>query len=122
MSHGGANNNNLSTAIITMENQQTQSGGTGPAVGSDGLLGHLWIVTGSTGEYSDRCEWTLCAYRTAEEANRHVELAQAEADRIERTRENRYNSGEPNKYDSRMQMDYTGTSYHCEMVELRSLP
>lgn len=122
MRHGGANNDNLSTAKITMENQPTQSGVQAPAVVSDGLLGHLWLVIGSTGEYAGRCEWTLCAYRTEEEAKRHVELAQADADRIERTRENKYSSGEPNKYDSRMQMDYTGTRYHHEMVELRSLP
>lgn len=91
-------------------------------VGAGDLLGHFWVVTGSTGEYSDRCEWTLCAYRTEDEAKKHQQLAQAEADRIERTRENRYNSGEPNKYDTRMQMDYTGTRYTYEMIELRSLP
>ena len=107
---------------MNTEENQPKKDGPAETLRSGDLLGHLWIVTGSTGEYSDRCEWTLCAYRTEEEAKRHVELAQAEADRIERTRENRYNSGEPNKYDSRMQMDYTGTSYHCEMVELRSLP
>lgn len=85
------------------------------------LLENLWIVTGSTGEYSDRCEWTVCAYRTEYEARWHVNAAQVEADRIEHTRNGRYNGGEPNKFDPQMQMDYTGTSYHCQMVELRSI-
>ena len=37
--HCGANNDNLSTAKNTMENQPTQSGGTVPAVVSDALFG-----------------------------------------------------------------------------------
>lgn len=85
------------------------------------LLEYLWIVTGSTGEYSDRCEWTVCAYRTYEEAEKHQQLAQAEADRIENTGKDHHFYPEPNKYDSRMQMDYSGTSYGYEMIELRSL-
>lgn len=44
MSHGGANNDNLSTAKITMKNQPTQSGGAVPAVGSDGLFGVPYLV------------------------------------------------------------------------------
>jgi hypothetical protein len=106
-----------------MENQPTQSGGTVPAVGSDGLLGHLWLVHGSCGEYSDRCEWVVCAYRSEEEAKKHTQLAQARADALKRQYENAWKMpANANEYDPQMQTDYTGTFYSHGMTELRSLP
>lgn len=34
----------------------------------------IWIVHGSTGEYSDRGEWVVCAYRSEGEAKAYVEF------------------------------------------------
>jgi hypothetical protein len=83
------------------------------------LVSHLWLVTGSTGEYSDRSEWVVAAFATEAKAQRYAELAQNEADRIDSLRPNRYNSaGMDNRFDRRMSMDYTGTRYRHEMVKL----
>lgn len=29
---------------------------------------HVFVVMGATGEYSDRCEWPVCAYRDEDQA------------------------------------------------------
>jgi hypothetical protein len=50
--HGGANNSELSTAKITMENQPTQSGGTVPAVVSDALLADVVRYRRGLGRYN----------------------------------------------------------------------
>lgn len=39
--------------------------------------GTIYVVMGSTGEYSDRTEWPVCAYSDKSEAQTHCQLATA---------------------------------------------
>ena len=85
----------------------------------------IWIVMGSTGEYSDRNEWPVAAYREERLALTHVELATARAKELEQ-----WTDGEEpwrwvdrdkrpaNEHDPDMQMDYTGTDYYAQSVDL----
>ncbi len=80
----------------------------------------IYIVMGSAGEYSDHRTWQVAAYKTDEEARKHVEKA------AERFRELNLEHHEDvyaipkgaNEYDSYMQVDSTGTRYYVEEVEL----
>ena len=89
----------------------------------------IWIVEGSTGEYSDRTEWAVCAYKS--EGNAQAKVLELEAlissftgrkqdgpdewldrdKRAECMREHPH--GDPH-----YQEDYTGTAYTCYPVEL----
>lgn len=76
---------------------------------------------GATGEYSDRCEWQVAAYKTEDEAKKHVEKAAERFRELNlKYREDGYSkipSGE-NEYDLYMQVDYNGTRYYVEEVDL----
>jgi len=83
----------------------------------------IYIVKGTTGEYSDRRSWLVAAYKNEEEAKKHVEKAS------ERHRElnTKYKgvsyqiSDEANEYDPHMQTtNYTGTIYYIDEVDLYS--
>lgn len=39
----------------------------------------VYVVMGTTGEYSDRDEWAVCAYTSEDSAKTHVERATARA-------------------------------------------
>lgn len=94
-----------------------------PGVGSSDLLGHLWIVEGSSGEYSDRRDWVVCAYRTEAEAKRHAELAQARSESLRKQYGTYWDiPAKANEWDSQESHDYTGTRYTHGMTDLRSLP
>lgn len=84
----------------------------------------IWMVGGTTGEYSDRTEWVVDAWRSEAEAQaRVVELTKAmqrlgitgrEPDRYMEAHERRRE--EMQKLDPSFMDDYTGTSYYiCEM-------
>lgn len=90
-----------------------------PGVGSDGLLGSVWIVVGETGVYSDYSEWNVAAYPNEEEANKHRDAAQAEAEKVN-GKDYTIRNGFKNAYDSQFASNYTGTHYRVEMVELHS--
>jgi hypothetical protein len=80
----------------------------------------IYVVFGSTGEYSDRTEWPVKAFYDEDKAKELVENASEEADRIFANRENKYSrrNDESNKFDPDMRMDYTNTSYYFIAVEL----
>ncbi len=80
----------------------------------------IHVVMGSTGEYSDRRQWTVCAYQDKERAINHADLAKLEAHKIEKARKDRYDYSEDdvNPYDLKMSMDYTGTDYYVISVDL----
>lgn len=82
----------------------------------------IYVVTGSTGEYSDRTEWPVRAFRTQAQAEELVERASARARELFQERESKggwgYDYSGKNAYDPRMQMDYTGTTYYVGEVEL----
>ena len=81
----------------------------------------VYVVVGSTGEYSDRTEWIVCAYADEALARAHVKAAEREAKRIEATN-SRYNhepDDQAKAWDAGMVVDYTGTLYWVSEVELR---
>ena len=81
----------------------------------------IWVVYGQTGEYSDHSEWTVAAYTTEEEANKHARLATewykaAGATELRRD----YEGKSKNPHDPFMRVDYTGTEwgvYPCILRE-----
>jgi hypothetical protein len=85
----------------------------------------VYVVMGTTGEYSDRSEWPVLAHLKKPDAERHVELASDWA-RQRRYHEDaqrdvaNYNShrDENNPHDPNMQVDYTGVSYYVLDVPL----
>ncbi len=79
----------------------------------------VYVVMGSTGEYSDRTEWPVKAYRNEERAKEHVVNAEREAKKLQA----RYGiigeiPKDANPYDTDMDMDYTGANYYYLSVEL----
>jgi hypothetical protein len=85
----------------------------------ENVMGNVYVVIGSTGEYSDRDEWPVCAYLDEDLAKAHVVRAGERAAEIHATRPSRYE--EPtgtNEHDPGMKMDYTGTFYHYWAVPL----
>lgn len=83
----------------------------------------VYVVRGSTGEYSDRSEWPVRAFMSETEAQALVLAATDRARAIEYERRDRcdlvgVDSRLTNEYDSNMSMDYNGTFYNYETVEL----
>ena len=82
----------------------------------------IYVVIGETGEYSGRIEWFVCAYKEEELSEKHANLAHEYA---KKWREHGcdprpigdYTFESP--YDSNAKMDYIGTEYRVEEVELR---
>jgi hypothetical protein len=77
----------------------------------------IYVVMGSTGEYSDHSTWTVCAYQDKQRAEEHADLAMMEARKI-REHDDYFNSEDKNIYDPKMQMQYTGTDYYTIDVDL----
>lgn len=82
----------------------------------------IYVVFGTSGEYSDRREWPVKAFKSKEQAEVLVINATQEANRIFSANGDKYydwdNEKDPNKYDPEMDMDYTGASYYIAEVEL----
>jgi glucose-6-phosphate 1-dehydrogenase len=81
----------------------------------------IYVVFGSTGEYSDRTEWPVLAYTSEINAQSHVTRATGYANTIFQAVESgeveKYSDQfdrlvQSNPYDSKMMMDYTGTNYY----------
>lgn len=80
----------------------------------------IWIVYGSSGEYSDHREWSVCAYPTEELANQHASLAQARAADLFRRDRGRLQIPEgANEYDSLMTSYDGDVEYSVFKLELR---
>ena len=89
----------------------------------------IWVVEGSTGEYDDRRDWTVCAYTSKEAANDHAEAAKKAALKISLQLEEEQPANyylrraelcEANKLDPDIMMDrWTGTDYYVYSVELK---
>jgi hypothetical protein len=86
----------------------------------------IWVVEGSTGEYSDHSEWPVKAFTKEEYAKEFVELCSAEYRRIilrlDELELYYFDSDLPedckHKYDEGFTTDYTGTLYRCYPVEV----
>ena len=76
----------------------------------------IYVVFGSTGEYSDRTEWPVLAYSSLKNAQKHCGNAADYAREIFGKVKSVYDIPDKlmrsNPYDSKMMMDYTGTSYY----------
>jgi len=80
----------------------------------------IWIVEGTTGEYSDRDDWVVCAYTSQEKAENHASKAMRRAKEIQKDRLTRYSAPKSsNEFDPKMRMDYTGTEYYVIECELK---
>lgn len=79
----------------------------------------IYIVGGTTGEYSDRSDWNVCAYKNEDRAEEHVRKAMLRAKELQ-GEYGRYSAipKGSNEFDPDMQMDYTGTEYYFATVEL----
>lgn len=81
----------------------------------------VYVVMGTTGEYSDRNEWPVCAFFSQADAQAHVKKA---SEWLEQHYDNnspdfdRWDWGKNNKnpYDEGMEVDYTGTSWYVYEV------
>lgn len=83
----------------------------------------VYVVEGSTGEYSDRTEWPVIAYESEDRAKQHVLNASAEARKILNERQEigwheTAGKGLKNRFDPGMRMDYTGTFYSYYEVDV----
>ena len=82
---------------------------------------NVFVVMGTTGEYSDRNEWAVMAYLDESAAQKHVVNADRRAKEIFATCADRYSVERgANEFDPDMRMDYTGTSYFIYTVPLAS--
>lgn len=92
----------------------------------DSLVMPIWVLQGSTGEYSDRTDWIVCAYSDEAKANSDCSKANDEAHKCFKALEEkdlRYPCGDADEAQERniraeilivdpyAQFDYTGTSY-----------
>lgn len=86
-------------------------------------MSDIYVVMGTTGEYSDRSEWPVLAFVDEEAAKRHVENASRRAKELEATAPEDWNKKsdhwKQNEFDKEMQHDYTETTYYYMHVELR---
>lgn len=74
----------------------------------------LYVVMGTTGEYSDRTEWPVRAFLDETKAADLVLRAEAEARQLAyRSDHSRKSAADPN-----FRMDYTGTEYYIMPVPL----
>jgi hypothetical protein len=78
----------------------------------------IYIVEGSTGEYSDRQDWIVCAYQSKEKAEEHADKAEHRAKEMLPKRYSNFEG--QNEFDPHMRMDYTGTEYYVIETELKS--
>jgi len=80
----------------------------------------IFVVQGSTGEYSDRIEWIVAAFASEHEAYERADNAKAEADRLfEETKDSLLaRLDAKNKYDEAMEIDYTGVIYGVIKIKL----
>jgi len=78
----------------------------------------IYLVVGETGKHGDRLEWNVAAYLNAEEAQKHMEAAKLEANKVN-GKSYKERSEFKNPYDPDFRCDYTGTGYFISQVELK---
>lgn len=98
-------------------------------------MSEIWIVEGSSGEYSDHSDWPIKAFRVKTAAERLVVEAQARANEIEQNKQSMdwsdwcdLQDQQPpdprtvNEFDPDMEMSYNGVHYTCYAIELVEEP
>lgn len=81
--------------------------------------GHIWLVTGSCGQYSDFQQWNVAAFPTEAEAQKLADAAQLAAAKYPKNGTRKERAEFKTSLDPQFKYDYTGTSYQVEMIELR---
>lgn len=81
----------------------------------------VFLVTGSTGEYSDRGEWPVYVFGTEPEARAYVEFLTVKRQELGVGYEDEYDAREAAEkamqaFDPRYSEDYTGTSWRVDRV------
>lgn len=85
----------------------------------------IWVLFGTTGEYSDRSEWVVRGYTSQEDAEADCAALNAIAKDI-RANSNRYSDRSDavaerlTPHDANASMDYTGTDYSVSEVPVVS--
>ena len=90
---------------------------------------NIFVVFGSSGEYSDRNEWMVCAFRSEEAAQKKVTELTEKMQELGVTQANHQFSAEwydlreeatakMRQLDENFYMDYTGTSYYIAETNL----
>ena len=80
----------------------------------------IYLVHGSTGEYSDRNEWVICGYKSREAAEQHKARAQQRQADLEAQHD--YWGDIPldaNQFDLAKDIQYTGKTYQVSEIELK---
>lgn len=82
----------------------------------------IWVVIGTTGEYSDRSEWLTKAFRSEESAKDYVLFLTKERQKLG-TRSWNYEEREKvgkvmKAFDHNYSEDYSGTEWYVSSVEL----
>jgi len=83
----------------------------------------IYVVMGSTGEYSDNREWPVFAFEDEADARAYVELCTARANELKQWQEQNktsydYVPDEFKNYDKKLEPDYNGMNYYIENVEM----
>lgn len=84
----------------------------------------IWIVMGSTGEYSDRTEWTVDAWRSEKEAQDRVTFLEEKMQELGLTVATYSDDQEAaikvmRAHEPQFDLDYTGTRYFLCDTELK---
>lgn len=82
----------------------------------------VYVVMGSTGEYSDHNEWVVGAFLSEGKAKERVELASTRARELTLPDYPYMKEGEKNEYDPEFRADYTGTNYFYYTVSVLDAP
>lgn len=83
-------------------------------------MSNVYVVMGSTGEYSDRSEWIVCAFKDVVKAESLVQACNTRADQWVAKRKDEYDAMPKNwmaGYDTVGYMSYTGSHYWYEEVD-----
>jgi hypothetical protein len=79
----------------------------------------IYVVEGSTGEYSDHSEWLVKAFTSEDAAKDFVVKADAIARELQSSRQSHLDYWkEKHPMDDKYMSDYTGTHYTYHSVEL----
>jgi hypothetical protein len=88
---------------------------------------NIYVIYGSTGEYSDRSEWSVAAVNTEAEAQRYVSALEKQyLSMPQEWHDDRWDHEEKMKermtLDPNFACDYTGTQYFYGKVEMYPAP
>lgn len=86
----------------------------------------IFLVIGFCGEHDSSREWVVCYYKTRRKAEKYAGMAEGEANKLYRKHAKLCGPGlywsnikipkGSNKFDAKMEADFTGTAYRVEEV------